>query len=189
MFAFNNIRALVFIVFFAVVWAKKKEVDKPFIDYFTLEYLSMEQELWARINSGDDTSTLLSIVSDRHKYFITKDFGASMNNLAIYIPTGILVDNLRNINELFYNVSNLLLTNAPTDIYSMDIYYVHTILRDAVVYSQHVFNESMRAEFWENGKDVRKFNEKYFNDNEIRFLWSFFSTYNIVVTSKYQQKR
>lgn len=149
-----KIRALLLIVFVAVVWADEREIEKPYIDYLTLEYLSLEQKLWTQINSGVDPTTLLSNVYEEHKEFIRNDFGVSRNTLAIYIPTGILVDNLRNVNDLFYNISSILVHNTPAD-----IYYVHTILRDAVIYSEHIFNETIRADFWENGKDVSQFDE------------------------------
>lgn len=155
MFAFhNNIRTLLLIVFVAVIWADQKEVEKPQIDYLTQEYLFLEQELWTEIGSSDDTKALLSSVFDEHRRFIRYDFGVSRNTLEIYIPTGILIDNLRNINDLFYNVSNFLINNTPDDVNRLNIYYVNQILRDAIAYSEHVFREAMRAEFWEKGKDV-----------------------------------
>lgn len=91
-------------------------------------------------------------VAEAHEGFIQIDFGVSSNNLAIYEPTGILVDNLRNVNDLYYNASKMLLNTRSIE--SINIYAVHDILRDSDAYSNHVFREANRAEFWENGKDV-----------------------------------
>lgn len=152
MFAFDKIRELLLIVLIAVGWIECKEAEKPYIDFLTLDYLSVEQKLWAQINSGIDSTTLYSAVLEEHKEFIRNDFGVSSNTQTIYIPAGILIDNLRHVNNLFYNVSGMLVYAAPIE--SIDIYYVHRILRNSIAYSEHVFNEAIRAEFWENGKNV-----------------------------------
>lgn len=149
------IRALVLIAFVAVVCSRNEEVEKPFIDFRTSEYFLTEQELWEQINSDEHPTTLYESVVDAHKRFIRVPFGVSSNNLAIYEPTGILVDNLRNVNELFFEVSNLLLNTKSIE--SIDMYRVRVILRDSDAYSNHIFREANRAEFWENGKDVSQF--------------------------------
>lgn len=147
--------ALFFIVFVTVGCIEGKEAEKPYIDFLTLEYLSVEQKLWGQINSDSDSNELYSIILDEHKEFIRNDFGVSSNTQTIYIPSGILIDNLRHVNDLFYNTSSLLINTAPIE--AIDIYYVHTILRNAVTFSNHVFQEAIRAEFWENGKNVSPF--------------------------------
>lgn len=193
MLAFGKVRALLLVAFIAVAWAGNEDAEKPFIDDLTAEYLSTEQELWALINRDEQPNFLYDRVVEAHKRFIHDDFGVSRNNLAIYEPTGILVDNLRNVNNLFYDTSKILL-NAKS-IESVDIYKVQEILRNSDAYSNHVFREANRAEFWENGKDVSQFNSRtYYNDmNEMLWaLWSsilFFSTQNIVVSQKTHRRR
>lgn len=163
MLAFDSIRALLAIGFVAVVAAKNEEAEKPYIDDLTLDYLSTEQKLWALINGDEHPSTLYSSVVEDHMEFFQNDFGVSSNNLAIYEPSGILVDNLRNINGLFYEASKILVNTKSIE--SIDIYKVHEILRNSDAYANHVFREANRAEFWENGKDVSQFNSRnYFND-------------------------
>lgn len=169
MFAFDNIRGFLLILFLTVVWAENEEAEKPLIDDLTLEYLSAEQKLWALINSGEHPSTLFFNVAELHKSFILTDYGVSTNNLAIYEPSGILVDNINNVNHLFHNTSLLLLTNTK-QIESIDIHEVHTILRNAVAYSDHIFHEANRAEFWENGKDVSQMPQKKKNTPMIMAL-------------------
>lgn len=153
MFAFYNIRALfASIVFITVVWADTKEADKPLVDTRTSEYFYLEQDLWTQINSGEHPTTLLENVLQAHRVFFPQDFGVSIHNLAIYEPSGILVDSLRNVNDLFYETSHILLNTETIE--SIDILHLHTIIQNAKAYSDHVFNEANRPEFWENGKDV-----------------------------------
>lgn len=190
MLAFGKIRVLLIIAFVANVWAENEEAAKPYIDDLTSEYLSTEQKLWAMINGDEQPNYLYSNVVEAHERFIQDNFGVSSNNLAIYEPTGILVDNLRNVNHLFYDVSKILL-NAES-IESVDIYKVQEILRNSDAYSNHVYREANRAEFWENGKDVSEFDSRnYFNDMvEIGLCGLlFFSTQNIVVSQKNHHRR
>lgn len=190
MFALDNIRAFLLILFVTVACAENKEAEKPLIDDLALEYLSTEQTLWAQINGDENPNTLYANVVEAHKNFIVSDFGVSTNSLAIYQPSGILVDNLRNVNDLFYETSNMLITAEQIE--SIDIYHVHTILRNAVAYSDHVFREANRAEFWENGKDVsancRKQNTPMIM--KLDFVdYRFSSTQNIAVKPRNHQQR
>lgn len=191
MIAFANIRASALIVFIAVVWAGKGGAEKPLIDFQTSEYFLTEQELWAKINSDEHPSSLYESVVAAHKRFIEFLFVVSSNNLAIYEPTGILVDNLRNVNELFFEVSSLILNTKSIE--SIDIYKVRDIVRDSDAYSNHIFREANRPEFWENGKDVSQFNRInyttmiWMNLDLVVFLFS--STQNIAVNPKNHRQR
>lgn len=180
--------ALFLIVFIAVGCVESKEAEKPYIDFLTLEYLSVEQKLWGQINSDVGSNELYSIVLDEHKDFIRSDFGVSSNTLAIYIPSGILIDNLRNVNDLFYNTSSMLINTAPIE--TVDIYYVHTILRDAITFSNHVFQEAIRAEFWEKGKNVSPFRLDHIEDLLFTNLFeNIFSTSSTVANWKHCHQR
>lgn len=137
--------------FLAIGWADNKDAEKPYIDYLTLEYLSVEQNLWSRINSNSDSNTLYSMVQNEHQRFISNNFGVSTNTHDIYIPSGILVDSLKQVNHLYYNTSILLNSGS---IETINIYNVHTILRNAIAYSENLFREAIQAEFWEKGKNV-----------------------------------
>lgn len=151
MFAIYCIQVAFLFTFLPFSRANYKEAEKPYIDYLTLEYLLVEQSLWSRINSDSDSNILFSLVQNEHQKFISSDFGVSSNTKDIYIPSGILVDNLRQVNNLFYNTS-ILLNSGSIEL--IDIYHVHTILRNAVGYSENLFREAIRAEFWEKGKNV-----------------------------------
>lgn len=145
-------RGLTFILLFVSLgWLEAKEAEKPQIDYLTIEYLGVEQNLWSLINGNNDPNSLYTTVLNEHQKFITSDFGVSSNTQNIYIPSGILVDNLRQVNDLFYNTSTFINLNSLD---TLDIYYVHSILRNAHAYSENVFREAIRAEFWEKGKNV-----------------------------------
>lgn len=154
MFLFSNFGVLCLFAFVTVCYAE--EAEKPYIDYLSEEYMSAEQSLWSRINSHSDKYSLFALVQNEHKRFISNDFGVSASTQDIYIPSGILVDNLRLVNSLYYNVSLLLNSNSFD---SINIYYVHNILRNAKAYSEKVFREAIQAEFWEKGKNVSCFRD------------------------------
>lgn len=153
MFAIYYIQVAVLFTFLSFGGAL--EAEKPYVDYLTLEYLLVEQSLWSRINTDSDSNVLFSLVQNEHQKFISSDFGISSSTKDIYIPSGILVDNLKQVNNLFYNTSILLNSGS---IESIDIYHVHNILRNAVGYSENLFREAIRAEFWEKGKNVSSLN-------------------------------
>lgn len=130
---------------------EQKESEKPLIDYLTLDYLSVEQNLWRRINNrNNDKTELYSIIRNEHQRFISSDFGAvaSQQNPSITIQL---------VNSLFYNASVLL--NSENLALDDIIYLFRTkILDRALRYSDDVFHDASRADFWEKGKNVRIFN-------------------------------
>lgn len=150
---FESVRIGILLLFaiFCVCNAENKEAEKPYIDYLTEDYLSMEQNLWSRLKSPADKNALYLLIQREHQRFIISDFGVSTSTQDIYIPSGALVNNLRLVNSLFYNTSLLLQSNSFDTI---DIYYVHHILRNAVAYSEHIFHEAIHPQFWEKGKNV-----------------------------------
>lgn len=131
-----------------------KEADKPYIDYLTAEYLNIEQSLWNKINGRYNTQYLFDEVRGEHQKFVTTDFGAEVSLQNAYVPSaGILLDNVNLVNSLFYNASVLL--NSPVlsriDIIQM---FRTDILPKSIQYSEFVYRESSRANFWQKGKDV-----------------------------------
>lgn len=155
MFAFFNIRVLLFFVLISVSVCygqlkDGKEAEKPYIDYLTLDYLSVEQSLWSRLNHPGEKNELFTLVQSEHLRFISNDFGVTPN-IQDFIPSGYLANNLSLVNTLFYNTSILLRSNSFD---SIDIYYVHDILANSIAYSESIIREAIRAEFWHKGKDV-----------------------------------
>lgn len=62
------------------VWAATEvEVDKPSIDYLTVDYLSVEQSVWKAIESHADRRVQLSTVQKEHERFFNSDFGETGN--------------------------------------------------------------------------------------------------------------
>lgn len=151
MFNFGKICALFLLIFFSVSCIEIREAEKPYIDDITSEYLIVEQSLWSRIYRNSDKTALYSLVRSEHRRLFSNDFGVTSRTHDIYIPSGILVDNLKLVNDLFYNTSVLL--NAES-FDSVDIDEVQSILSNANLYSENVFREAIRAEFWEKGKNV-----------------------------------
>lgn len=152
MCAFLRIGVLLFFTVISVCNADVKEAEKPYVDYLTEDYLSVEQSLWTRLNSQVDKNSLYSLVRDEHQRFIVNDFGVSTSTQDIYIPSGALANHLRLVNSLFYNTSVLLLSNSFD---SISIHNVRRVLDYAEIYSRHVFREAIDPKFWEKGKNVR----------------------------------
>lgn len=156
MFASYNIRVLFLLGLVSVCYGQFKDgqdTEKPYIDYLTLDYLSVEQSLWSRLNRPGDKNDQFSLVQNEHLRFISSDFGVTPNTQD-FVPSGYLANNLSLVNTLFYNTS-LILRSDSFD--SIDIYYVHNILTSSIAYSESIFKEAIRAEFWYKGKDVRVF--------------------------------
>lgn len=142
--------AVLFIGTFKLSDANSKEVEKPLIDFLLLEYLSVEQSLWYKINSRSiDKTELYSNIRDEHQRFISSDFGtvtSQQNPLTT----------LQQVNSLFYNASVFLNSN---NIALEDVVFLfrNKISDRAARLSADVFNIASRANFWENGKNVRVF--------------------------------
>lgn len=162
MFSYTSIHSTVFLVFFLgtcnrICQAERKEAEKPLVDYLTLDYFSVEQSLWSRINSRIDKDTLFSLIRDEHLRFITNDFGAESTLQNAYVPSaGILLDNVKLVNSLFYNAS-VYLNSQTITLDAVINTFQHDILTKATKYSEYVFRESSRANFWEKGKNVSSF--------------------------------
>lgn len=154
MIAFYNFRVLFFFVLVASCYGQYKDgkdAEKPYIEYLTLDYLSEEQSLWSRLShQSADKNALFSLVQSEHLRFISNDFGVTPN-VQDFIPSGYLANNLSLVNTLFYNTSMILRSNSFD---SLDVYYVHEILANSIAYSENIFREAIRAEFWHKGKDV-----------------------------------
>lgn len=150
MFASSTVRAFLIFLILSVCRAEQKESEKPYIDYLTLDYLSVEQSLWSRLNHPSDKNLLFSLVQNEHLRFISSDFGIS-SNTQDFVPSGYLANNLTLVNNLFYNVSVLL----RSDSYDLvDLYYVHDVYNKANAHAESIFREAIRAEFWDKGKNV-----------------------------------
>lgn len=149
MSAFINSRVLLFLsVLIAVCYGQfkdGKEAEKPYIDYLTLDYLSVEQSLWSRLNHHGDKNGFFSLVQSEHLRFISSDFGVTPNTQD-FIPSGYLANNLSLVNTLFYNASIILRSNSLD---AIDIYYVHDILANSIAASESIFREAIKAEFWQ----------------------------------------
>lgn len=153
MFAFSTIRTFFTFIIISVYFAEQEATEKPYIDYLTLDYLSIEQSLWSRLNHMSDKNLQFSLVHDEHLRFIKSDFGISSNTqqTANFVPSGYLANNLTLVNNLFYNVS-VVLRSESFD--SVDLYYVHDVFAKANAYAESIFREAIRAEFWDKGKNV-----------------------------------
>lgn len=130
------------------------EVDKPYIDYLTTDYLNVEQELWQKINSQYNADQLFDEIRNEHKRFILTDFGAEVTLQNAYVPSaGILLQNVNLVNSLFYNASVLLNSSILSRV---DIIFLFKsgILPKSIQYAELVYRESSRANFWQKGKDV-----------------------------------
>lgn len=139
--------AILFIGIAFVYGLEQKDAEKPLVDYLTTEYLSTEQDLWNKIQSYNDRSSLYGIIRNSHNRFIAGDYGAgaSKHNPSITIHL---------VNSLFYNASVLL---NSENLALEDIVYLfrEKILTKAIRYSNDVFNDASRADFWAKGRNVR----------------------------------
>lgn len=142
----SSICAILFIGIALVYGLEHKEAEKPLVDYLTTEYLSTEQDLWSKIKNYNDRSSLYDVIRNSHHRFIAADYGAvaSKENPSTTIHL---------VNSLFYNATVLLNSN---NLALEDIVYLFRdkILTKAIRYSNDVFNDASRADFWAKGRDV-----------------------------------
>lgn len=127
---------------------EQKEAEKPLVDYLTIEYLSTEQELWGKIlQRSNDRNSLYGIIRNSHHRFIAGDYGAttSEQNPSITIHL---------VNSLFYNAS-VLLNSKNLALEDIAYFFREEILTKAIRYSNDVFNDASRADFWAKGRNVR----------------------------------
>lgn len=146
--------AAIFLLFIQLTQVCYGEVDKPYIDYLTTDYLNIEQELWHKINGRYNAEQLFDEIRNEHKRFIVTDFGAEVTLQNAYVPSaGILLENVNLVNSLFYNASVLLNSSILSRV---DIIFLFKsrILPSSVQYAELVYRESSRANFWQKGKDV-----------------------------------
>lgn len=138
------------------------ESEKPLIDYLTLDYLSVEQNLWRKLvyDQNTDKSTLFSLIRNEHKRFFSIYFGSTVDlqgyfvyygNQYILPSTKPFLNNLM-LTRVFFDNSSLLLESEHLDdiIRTVD----HSSLNFAQELSADLFREVSRAEFWEKGKNV-----------------------------------
>lgn len=139
--------AILFIGIALVYGWEQKEAEKPLVDYLTTEYLSTEQDLWSKIQSYTDRSSLYEIIRNGHHRFIAGDYGAVASNQNPSITIHL-------VNSLFYNAS-VLLNSEHLALEDVVYLFREKILTKAIRYSNDVFNDASRADFWAKGRNVR----------------------------------
>lgn len=139
--------ANLFIVIGLICGSDQKEAEKPLVDYLTTEYLSTEQDLWNKIQSYNDRSSLYEIIRNSHHRFIAADYGAvaSKKNPSITVHL---------VNSLFYNAS-VLLNSQNVALEDIVYFFREKIAIKAIRYSEDVFGDASRADFWAKGRNVR----------------------------------
>lgn len=134
-----------------------QELEKPLIDYLTLDYMSVEQSLWTALNRHFDKRTLFTRIRDEHDRFFLSDFGETNSLRSSYVPlAGALIENLQRLNTTFQfarvilhsNNGNELITDEIVDEFSRDF------LRNVLQTSANIFREVSHADFWNKGKNV-----------------------------------
>lgn len=147
-------RAFFVFVFVSICYAEIEDpngVEKPFIDILTLDYFNTEQSLWSRLKQTGTKNDLYWLVKRGHLSFIANEFGVSPNTQNL-LPIGHLANNVSLVNILLYNASLILQSDSTDSINNFD---VHDMLANSIKYSEYVFKEAIRPEFWNKGKDVR----------------------------------
>lgn len=149
---------------------RKDELEKPLIDFLTLDYLSVAQTIWLTIETHADRQSTLARINDEHQRFFGSDFGetASLRH-AYYVPLDAgnsheyqyysqFINNLQRLDSNFATASNVAQSLATQnesaigmaiDRFERDI-YVHS-----VQLSDSIFEEVSAARFWNKGKSVK----------------------------------
>lgn len=133
------------------------ELEKPLIDYFTLEYLSVEQSLWASINGHNDPQIIFARIVDEHERFFNDDFGETASLRHLYVPiTAIVLENLQRLTGTFQAAQNLLRISRNDSVLAEDA--VDAFGRDFLITSlknsDNIYREVSRPQFWNKGKNV-----------------------------------
>lgn len=150
---------LVFIVF-SIVLIKaiaNNDLEKPFIDYITLDYQSAEQSLWAKINNHADTQSIYAQIVDEHERFFGSDFGETITLRHLYVPLSpILIENLQRLTGTFQSAKNVLRISRNDSVLAEDA--IDAFGRDYLISStrnsDNIYHEISRAQFWNKGKNV-----------------------------------
>lgn len=142
-----------------------EKLEKPLIDFLTLDYLSVAQTLWSTIETHADRRTIIARINDEHKRFFDSDFGetASLRH-AYYVPDGDareyyfqFIQNLQRLNSNFQmanDVAQSLMQNDSATEYAIDR-FERDIFVESVKLSDSIFEEVSEARFWNKGKSVR----------------------------------
>lgn len=133
------------------------EVEKPVIDYLTLDYQSVEESLWSAINNHADSQSVFVRIVDEHERFFRSDFGETISLRHLYVPVSpMLIDNLQRLNSTFQSARNELLLGRNDSILAEDAIddFGRNILISSVKNSDNIYQEVSRAQFWNKGKNV-----------------------------------
>lgn len=142
-----------------------EELEKPLIDFLTLDYLSVAQGLWSTIELHADRPTIVARINDEHRRFLGSDFGetASLRH-AYYVPDGDareyyfqFIQNLQRLNSNFQTangVTQLLAQNESMIGLAIDR-FERDIFVNSIKLSDSIFEEVSAARFWNKGKSVR----------------------------------
>lgn len=156
-----------------VASADDAQLEKPLIDFLTLDYMSVTQGVWTSIESHADRRTLLARINDEHKRFFATDFGdtASLRH-AYYVPNGEsqayyiqFIQNLQQLNsdfQLANRIAQLLTQNDSMSSYTIDR-FEREIFDHAMILSKNIFEEVSDARFWNKGKSVRFYENTSFH--------------------------
>lgn len=143
-------------------FGESAETEKPLVDYLTLDYLSFEQDLWKKLQDNDDKTTLFWLIREEHKRFFNHGFGSITDLPDVFLldiyrlpATQNFFNNIMLVKVLYDNSSAMLESN---NVHMDDIIrtFEHHTLRMAVKHSDDVFNDAIRPDFWEKGKNVSK---------------------------------
>lgn len=141
------------------------ELEKPLIDFLTLDYLSVAETLWSAIETHADNRTIMAQVNDEHKRFLGSDFGetASLRH-AYYVPDGDareyyfqFIQNIQQLNIDFQTVKDIsqwLMQNDTASARAIDR-LERDIFVQSVKLSDSIYEEVSEARFWPKGKSVR----------------------------------
>lgn len=149
---------LIVVLIFAIAFVKSEnELEKPLIDSVTLEYQSVEQQLWSAINNHADSQTVYARIVDAHEIFFASDFGETITLRHLYVPLSqALIDNLQRLNGTFQSARNVLRLSRNDSVLAEDAIgaFGRDYLISSVKSSDNIFNEVSRAQFWNKGKNV-----------------------------------
>lgn len=140
-----------------IICVKSDAIERPMVDHATLDYLSVENDLWIKLQNSfnDDKEYLFSLVSNDHKRFLGNAtfVGGTDQNVYHKQSTENLANILQRIESLRLHIVDILETQ---NVQFKDIIHVfeHKVLNNALIYSREIFREISRHDFWEDEKRV-----------------------------------
>lgn len=128
---------------------------KPLIDFVTVEYLNVEQNLWYDIEHQADKRSLYGRICDAHERFFYDYLGETgIFHTTMVDVSNTLKDNLRRINSTFDLFTAHINSRQRSSLDQIVNDAANSYLMSVLVNADNIAREVIRADFWKKSKDV-----------------------------------